>query len=102
MVTKSPHVQTQNALVELKLHRVVGEISEREAGFAVHAQRRAAKVQFGTRVFVSPQTIGGCHGAVDGGGCPVIDSPGLHRHFAAYVLQAGDARRRIVAECHHR
>src|SRR5262249_9585294 len=88
--------QIQCSLVEFELKRVVAEVGEGEAGFAVHPHGGAAQMQFCTRFLVRPDAV--CRGqrTVNRGLDPVVDTAGLHGNFSAHVLQACNARRRIV------
>src|SRR5262249_49479723 len=87
IVREARNLNVERSLVQLELHHVIGEVGQRDAGLASHANRGAANMQLCAGIFVSPQTIGRRDRTVDRGGRPVVYSARLHRDIAAHVVQ---------------
>ena len=82
--------------MQLHLDGVVTDIGEAEAGLAIYSQNSSANVEFGTRVFIRPNIVGGGKWTVDGSGDPIFRAARLDRNRAGYVLKTGNAAGRII------
>jgi len=70
--------QAQRTLMQLQLSRVIADASQSQAAFAAHANHTTTYVQFGARVFVSPDVIGTGKRAIHDSSYPIAGALGLN------------------------
>jgi hypothetical protein len=80
IVIQVAHMKIQSSLVELKLHEIVGYVSDGKAALRTNARYAGANADFCTRIFVSPNVVGIGERPVDFAGDPIASSLRLHRN----------------------
>ena len=81
---------------ELKLHGIVVEIDEGEAGHGAEADDGRPELHFGAGTLVGPKLVAGRQGTVGNGSHPIAFAGGLEGNGTFHVAQASNAARRIV------
>jgi hypothetical protein len=56
-VVQFAHMHVQRALMQLHLHRIVGDIGHRQTAFRINAHQPRAQIQLGARTLVSPNVV---------------------------------------------
>src|ERR1700685_2731761 len=77
----------QSALMQLHLHGIIGDIGQSQTGFRTDSHHSRTQVQFGARIFVSPDVVADCQWTIQ-----------LTLHPVACPLRLKRNRSRLVAE----
>ena len=94
---EAAHADVQRALRQLQLGDAVVEIEHGDAGAGVHANHRAADLDFGPRTRIRPEAVAGGQRPIDRGLHPIVLAGGRETDRAGHVAETRDARRRIRA-----
>src|SRR5437764_8103376 len=81
--------------MELELHHVLIDVSDRQATLGTDADYAASYTEFGARVLVSPDIVGVRHRPVDFARNPIACALGLYGHRSVHVSQTCDTGGRI-------
>ena len=81
---------------ELDLNGVVIEVEEGESGHGRKPDNGGTELNFGARVYISPEFVAGGHGTVGNRSYPVVFASGLEGDGTFHIAEAGYATGRIV------
>src|SRR3954466_160070 len=95
VIEQTPHVQIESSLMELELHHVLIDISDRQTALRTDADDTASHAEFSARVLVSPDIVSVCHWPVDLARDPIACALWLYGHRSVHISQACDTGRRI-------
>jgi hypothetical protein len=89
-------MHVQSALMQLDLHRVIGDIGQSQTGFGTDPHHARAQIQFGARIFVSPNVVADGQRTVQHTLHPIASALRLKRNRSRHVAKTSNPSWRII------